>query len=64
MHVVVSAEGPRLNAERLARLEPFALPGADLFYCGPAGLRDAILAGLKTMGQSPRRVHAEAFELR
>lgn len=64
VHVVVSAEGARLNAERLARLVPFALPGADLFYCGPAGLRDAILAGLKTMGQSPRRVHAEAFELR
>jgi ferredoxin-NADP reductase len=37
---------------------------SELFYCGPAGLRDAIVSGLKAMGQVPRRIHHEAFELR
>ena len=43
---------------------PFPLREAELFYCGPHGLRDAIVNGLKANGQPPRRVHAEAFELR
>ncbi len=43
---------------------PFALRGSELFYCGPTGLRDAVVSGLKAMGQKPRRVHSEAFELR
>jgi len=64
LHVVASAEDGRLTAERLAGLVPFALRDAALFYCGPSGLRDAIVSGLKAMGQRPRRVHSEAFELR
>lgn len=64
VHIVASAEHGRLTAERLARLVPFALRESELFYCGPTGLRDAIVSGLKAMGQHPRRVHSEAFELR
>ncbi len=78
VHIVASAEDGRLTAERLAGLVsrhrsemigdatpmPFALRGSELFYCGPTGLRDAVVSGLKAMGQKPRRVHSEAFELR
>ena len=64
VHIVASAEDGRLTAERLTRLVPFALRESQLFYCGPTGLRDAIVAGLKAIGQAPRRVHSEAFELR
>ena len=64
VHIVASAEDGRLTAERLAGLMPFALRDAELFYCGPTGLRDAIVSGLKAMGQKPRRVYSEAFELR
>lgn len=64
VHIVASAEDGRLTAERLAGLVPFALRDAELFYCGPTGLRDAVVSGLKAMGQKPRRVYSEAFELR
>lgn len=46
------------------QLAPFNIAQAELFFCGPAPLRDAILSGLRAMGKSPRRDHCEAFELR
>lgn len=64
VHVVASTEDGRLTAERLTRLVPFPVPEAELFYCGPTGLREAIVSGLQAMGQGPRRVHYEVFELR
>jgi predicted ferric reductase len=64
VHLQVTAEVGRLTAERLAALVPFPIGEAELFHCGPLALRDAVLAGLKATGQCPRRVHAEAFELR
>ncbi|HEX2531753.1 MAG TPA: cytochrome C, partial [Burkholderiaceae bacterium] len=64
VHIVASAEEGRLTAQRLAGLAPFPINEAELFYCGPTGLRDAIVSGLEALGQSPRRVHCEAFELR
>ncbi len=64
VQLVASAEQGRLTAQRLVQLVDFPVREAELFYCGPAGLREAIVAGLKSIGQSPRRVHCEAFELR
>ena len=64
VHIASSAEEGRLTAQRLNDLTPFPMADAELFYCGPTGLRDAIVSGLRAMGQSPRRVHCEAFELR
>ncbi|MFA7428646.1 MAG: ferredoxin reductase family protein [Rhodospirillaceae bacterium] len=64
VQVVVSATDGRLTADRLTRLVPFPISEAELFFCGPGGLRDTIVAGLKAMNQSPRRVHSEAFEFR
>jgi predicted ferric reductase len=64
VHLHTSTEHGRLSARQLIELTPFRLSEAGLFYCGPVALRDAILSGLKALGQSPRSVHQEAFELR
>ncbi len=64
VHIITSAEEGRLTAQRLAGLTPFPVRESEFFYCGPTSLRDAIVNGLKAVGQSPRRVYCEAFELR
>jgi len=64
VHIIASAEEGRLTAQKLAELAPFPIREADLSYCGPTSLRDVIVSGLKTMGQNPRHVHCEVFELR
>ncbi len=64
VHIVASAEDGRFTAQRLTQLVPFPLHESELFYCGPTGLRDAVVSGLQAAGQRPRRVHHEAFELR
>jgi ferredoxin-NADP reductase len=64
VHVMASAEDGCLTAQRLIQLVPFPLCESELFYCGPAGLRDAVVSGLQATGQRPRRVHHEVFALR
>lgn len=59
--VVTSREG-RLTAERLIRSAPFPVREADLWFCGPASLKQAVLRGLERLGQTPRRVRFEYFE--
>ena len=44
-------------------MAPFAVRDADLWFCGPKGLKDGILKGLKALDQTPRRVRFEYFEL-
>ena len=60
--VVVTTRDGRLTAERLIRAAPFAVKDADLWFCGPTGLKDGILKGLKAQNQMPRRVRFEQFE--
>ena len=64
VHIIAGDEGGRLTAERLLRLLPFEPAQAELFHCGPRSLRDAIVSGLEALSQGPRRVHAEAYEMR
>jgi predicted ferric reductase len=64
VHIIASDAGERLTAQLLAHLTPFHLSNSELYFCGPRGLRDAIVSGLKDMGQAPRRIHHEAFALR
>lgn len=59
-----SAEAGRLDAEKLAQGAPFDINGADLWFCGPTGLRDAIVGGMKKSGKRFRRVEFERFEFR
>ena len=60
--VVATARDGRLTAERLIGMAPFAVRDADLWFCGPKGLKDGILKGLKALDQTPRRVRFEYFE--
>ena len=52
------AEGAVLKAESLG--EP---TGAEIWFCGPSGLADALRQGIHAMGWRPR-FHQEAFEMR
>lgn len=60
--VVATARDGRLTAERLIGMAPFAVRDADLWFCGPKGLKDGILKSLKALDQMPRRVRFEHFE--
>ncbi|WP_075288834.1 ferredoxin reductase family protein [Pararhizobium arenae] len=54
----------RLDAERLAKASAIDPGEADLWFCGPAGLRKAIENGLRAIGKKPKRVEFERFEFR
>ncbi len=60
--VVATARDGRLTAERLTGMAPFAVRDADLWFCGPDGLKNGILKGLSALGQTPRQVRFEHFE--
>jgi predicted ferric reductase len=60
--LIATAREGRLTAERLTEMAPFAVRDADLWFCGPKGLKDGILKRLKARGQTPRRVRFEHFE--
>lgn len=64
VHVVASTTDGRLTGQQLQQLAPFPLSESELFFCGPDGLRDAIVSDLQAMGEKPRRIHHEAFALR
>jgi len=60
--VVSTAQDGRLTADRLIATATFPVSEADLWFCGPTGLKDGILKGLAALGQTPRRVRFEHFE--
>jgi predicted ferric reductase len=58
-----SADG-RLDAAKLATGSVIDPSGADLWFCGPPPLREAIVKGLKELGKKPRRIEFERFQFR
>lgn len=60
--VVASGQTGRLTAARLVGMVPFAIAGADLWFCGPDQLREGIVQGLNALGQAPGRVRFETFD--
>ena len=58
LHIHGARQGAVLKAESLG--EP---KGAEIWFCGPSGLADALLQGMHAMGWRPR-FHQEAFEMR
>ena len=60
--LVATTRDGRLTAGRLVRSAPFPPGTADLWFCGPAGLRRTVLGGLDRVGQNPRRVRFEHFD--
>ena len=59
-----SAAQGRLDAGKLAEYARFPLRDAELWYCGPKGLRKALQTAWRAQGDGPRRVHYEEFEFR
>lgn len=43
---------------------PFAVEGADFYFCGPSSLHKGILMDLEARGVRPGRVRFEMFEFR
>lgn len=63
-HLYVSQRQGRFNAEKLLEHVPFDIPKSDLWFCGPAPMRIAIVDDLKLQGRRPHKVHFEQFEFR
>jgi len=63
-HLHDSAAAGRMDAARLAEVVPFDINGADLWFCGPPPLRQAIVDGLTKAGRRLKRVEFERFEFR
>ncbi|OCP17129.1 ferric reductase-like transmembrane domain-containing protein [Ensifer sp. LC163] len=59
-----SATDGRLDAAKLAAGSAIDPGDADLWFCGPPPLREAIVKGLKELGKKPRRVEFEQFQFR
>lgn len=57
---VLSAEGGRLDAQRLRGLCP-DLGERDIYLCGPAGFMTQMLADLRALNVDMARVHTERF---
>lgn len=59
-----SATDGRFDAARLVAGAPIDPAEAELWFCGPPPLRQAIEKGLRELGKAPRRVEFERFEFR
>ena len=59
--VVATQRDGRLAGDQLVTSTPFAVSEADLWFCGPSGLKDGLLKDLRALGQSPRRLRFEHF---
>lgn len=60
----VSAEAGRLDAAGIIRACAFEPAGAELWFCGPSALREALVTDLARQGKAPARVVFERFEFR
>ena len=64
LHLIISGEGARLDANMIAEHVGADLANATVSFCGPVPLRRALQTGLRRHGISPRRFHYEEFEFR
>jgi len=55
-------ETGRLDAERLARLSG-GFAGKAFYLCCPPAMMSALIQGLRRMGVSSRRIHADVFSI-
>lgn len=64
LHLVHSDAGERLTADQIVDALGPALPRADVAFCGPSAMGDALGGGLRAHGLPSRRFRREAFEIR
>ena len=62
LHVHGKQQGQELSAAGLG-LDAQTLKRSEVWFCGPAGLAEALKRGLRALGGAPR-FHQEAFEMR
>ncbi len=58
LHIHDARQGAILKAESLG-----VMKDAEIWFCGPSGLANALRSGIRAMGWTPR-FHQEAFEMR
>lgn len=63
LHVHSAQHGDRLTAQSLTPMN-VKPKNAEVWFCGPSGLADALKNGLRESGITGLRFHQEAFELR
>lgn len=63
LHVHGRAQGETLQADTLLAAVP-AGQAAEVWFCGPGGLAEALRRGLAPLGSRRLRFHQEAFEMR
>ncbi len=64
LHLIVSGEGQRISAEKIAEAIGPDLRRAKVLFCGPTSLRASLRTELKAYGVTSRRFHYEEFEFR
>ncbi len=64
MHVIASAEGPRLTADTIAEQFDGDLSKVNISFCGPVSLRNSLRIGLRRYGVTARQFQYEEFEFR
>lgn len=64
LHLMVSSEGQRVSADKIAEVVGEELAKARVAFCGPVALREALKSGLARYGVSARQFHYEEFEFR
>ena len=61
---VISGQDPRLSAETIAAGLGDKIKSADVYFCGPTKMREALKIGLVKKGLGFNRFHNEEFEMR
>lgn len=64
LHLIDSRTEGRLDAERIAKTTGTPISDAAIYFCGPEGMRQDLLASLGAHGMARRRFHFEVFEIR
>lgn len=64
LEIVDTSKGPRLTAGQVAEAAGVPIRDVQVFFCGPAGMRDELREGLLALGLPRRQFHHEEFEIR
>ncbi|MEP1206215.1 MAG: ferric reductase-like transmembrane domain-containing protein [Rhizobiaceae bacterium] len=64
LHKIDSRTEPRLTAATIDQATDGDLKKAQVYFCGPAGMRESLRRDLQSKGVANRRFHYEEFEIR
>ncbi len=64
LHIIDTTKQARLSANTIEHSSSADLSTAEIYFCGPAQMREALRRGLRSKGVAHRRFHYEEFEIR